>query len=141
MTTADLPMKRPTITLTTIAFALAVSACVPNRKVREKPAPGSQATDPGTPGGPTLSPDDPAKPKDPDNVDGPDTAKPKNNPVPVPAPKDAPKNPEYAIKIDGKPGYVKSPYDGAGRMIDVRGLPPGTEAECPYTHRTFLVPP
>ena len=32
-------------------------------------------------------------------------------------------------------------YDGQGRLIDVRGLPPGTEAECPYTHRTFLVPP
>lgn len=50
-------------------------------------------------------------------------------------------NPEYAIKAEGKPGYVKSPYDSQGRLIDVRGLPPGTEAECPYTRRTFLVPP
>ncbi len=50
-------------------------------------------------------------------------------------------NPEYAIKVADKPGYVKSPYDTQGRLIDVRGLPPGTEAECPYSHRTFLVPP
>ena len=46
-----------------------------------------------------------------------------------------------AVKVADKPGYVKSPYDSQGRMIDVRGLPPGTEAECPYTRRTFLVPP
>ena len=32
-------------------------------------------------------------------------------------------------------------YDTQGRLIDVRGLPPGTEAECPYSRRTFLVPP
>ncbi len=50
-------------------------------------------------------------------------------------------NPEYAAKAEGKPGYVQSPYDSQHRLIDVRGLPPGTEAECPYTRRTFLVPP
>jgi hypothetical protein len=60
------------------------------------------------------------------------------NVVPDPKPRG---NPEYGIKIEGKTGYVKSPYDGQGRPIDVRGLPPGTEVEDPYTPgRTLLVP-
>jgi autotransporter-associated beta strand protein len=56
------------------------------------------------------------------------------------APPPTQNNPEYAIKADGMPGYVKSPYDPQGRLVDVRGLPPGTEAEDPYTRRKFLVP-
>ena len=48
---------------------------------------------------------------------------------------------EFATKAEGHPGYVNSPFDPQRRLIDVRGLPPGTESECPYTRRTFLVPP
>jgi tetratricopeptide (TPR) repeat protein len=49
-------------------------------------------------------------------------------------------SPRFATRVPGKSGYVMSPYDSQGRIIDVRGLPYGTEAECPYTHRNFLVP-
>lgn len=133
-------MKRIIFALTAVAFVFALSACDPRRRVRDRPAPGPDTIQPIKPGGPTLPPDEDTRPGNRDTSDGPDRG-PKVNPVPVPEPPAAQKNPEYAIKIDGKPGYVKSPYDQAARMIDVRGLPPGTEAECPYTHRTFLVPP
>jgi hypothetical protein len=45
----------------------------------------------------------------------------------------------YAIKAPGKPGFVTSPF-AEGKLIDVRGLPPGTEFECPYTKRPIQVP-
>jgi len=38
-----------------------------------------------------------------------------------------------------KPGFVKSPYSDKG-LIDVRGFPPGTKVQCPYTGKQFLVP-
>jgi hypothetical protein len=59
---------------------------------------------------------------------------PESKPVPPPA-----ANPEYGKKSDGKPGFIESPY-APGKLIDVRGLPPGTEIECPYTRRALLVP-
>ena len=112
------------------------------------PGTASPGTAPGTaPTGPTApgleNPQGPNVPTiDPNSV-GPNVRA--NDPDPIPKNKipEAPgqRNPEYAIKVEGKAGYVKSPYDTQGRLIDVRGLPPGTEAECPYTHRTFLVPP
>ena len=133
-------MKRIIFTLTAVVFVFAISACDPRRKVRQRPVQGPETTEPINPRGPTLSPDENPGSGSRETTERPDPG-PKVNPVPVPEPQAAPKSPEYAIKIDGKPGYVKSPYDAAARMIDVRGLPPGTEAECPYTHRTFLVPP
>lgn len=57
--------------------------------------------------------------------------------VPPPAPSGSL---DYAIKVPGKPGFVRSPYTKDDKMIDVRGLPPGTEAQDPYTGRSFLVP-
>jgi hypothetical protein len=48
---------------------------------------------------------------------------------------------QYGIKVEGKAGYIRSPYSGDQRLIDVRGLPPATEIEDPYTPgRTILVP-
>ena len=88
------------------------------------------------PGDATLSPGNDPEPRT--GQDGPNP-KPAGNVIP-PAPTQ-PRNPEYGIKIEGKTGYVKSPYDTQGRPIDVRGLPPGTEVEDPYTPgRTLLVP-
>src|SRR4051794_40555934 len=120
-----------------LAAAVSFTACDPKPKSRPQTAPGSQDRVHETkPGSPTLSTDDgDAKPHHDDGA-GPETKK--GNVIPEPSPR---KNPEYGIKIEGKAGYVKSPYDSQGRPIDVRGLPPGTEVEDPYTAgRTLLVP-
>jgi hypothetical protein len=118
-------------------MAVGLTACDKSRvNPRLKPAPGPKVTEQKPPGPDISEPDITTEKKKKDEVVDPTPAK-KNN---IPA-APAPNNPEYAIKVDGKPGYVKSPYDTQGRLIDVRGLPPGTEAECPYTRRTFLVPP
>ncbi len=61
---------------------------------------------------------------------------PPSNPVPPP-PANVPI--PFATKAEGKPGFVVSPY-AAGKLIDVRGLPPGTEIECPYTKRPIAIP-
>jgi hypothetical protein len=131
-------MNCTTLSLVTLAAALSLAACDAPFRPRKQPAAGPKPADTGT----VMIPDESA----PDST-VPDTRKPdeviepspfKRNKIPPPP---TPNNPEYAIKVEGKPGYVKSPYDSQGRLIDVRGLPPGTEAECPYTRRTFLVPP
>ena len=104
---------------------------------RTKPAAGPKVTEEKKPSRDGDSDDGTAsEKKKKDEVVDPTPAK-KNNIPPPPTPT----NPEYAIKAEGKPGYVVSPYDPQHRLIDVRGLPPGTEAECPYSRRTFLVPP
>ena len=130
-------MNRSILSIFALAVAVSVSACNKNTNVRQKPV-----------AGPTVTAE--IKPKR--HIDDEDTSvkrELKNNDVVNPKP-ETPKNippppvqntPEYAGKADGKPGYVQSPYDPQHRLIDVRGLPPGTEAECPYTRRTFLVPP
>jgi hypothetical protein len=131
-------MNRSILSILALTVAVSVSACNKNtNNPRTKPVPG-----------PTLNEE--KKPKRHlDEDEGPVREKPKKNDVvdPTPAektnipPPPTRNNPEYAGKADGKPGYVQSPYDPQHRLIDVRGLPPGTEAECPYTRRTFLVPP
>jgi predicted small lipoprotein YifL len=130
-------MKRTILSLLSLALVVSFTACEKNRP-RQMPAQGPRTPDvPPTRYVEAPDPDAfPPERKTRDDVVDP-TPAPKHN---IPAPP-TPSNPEYAIKVDGKPGYVKSPYDSQGRLIDVRGLPPGTEAECPYSRRTFLVPP
>ena len=130
-------MNRTILSLVALTVVVSFTACDKN-KPRQKPAPGPRTTETHTTKVAESSDPDafPSETKKRDEVVDPTPVSPKHN---IPA---APveKNPEYAIKSE-KPGYVKSPYDSQGRLIDVRGLPPGTEAECPYTRRTFLVPP
>jgi len=132
-------MNRFILSILSLAAVAGLSACDRSKSnPRQKPAQGPKVTEQGS----TAKHDD-------GDEDGATTKKKRDEVVdPTPATKNdkipaapTPNNPEYAIKVDGKPGYVKSPYDTQGRLIDVRGLPPGTEAECPYTRRTFLVPP
>lgn len=56
-------------------------------------------------------------------------------PMPTPVVEDYP----TASSVEGKPGFVKSPFGGSG-IVDVRGYPPGTEVKDPYTGKVFLVP-
>jgi hypothetical protein len=119
-----------------LAAALSFTACDPKPRSQPEPAAGPQKVQP-KPGDPTLPPDSDPDPRTAPQ-DGPNP-KPQGNVIPPATTQ--PRNPEYGIKIEGKTGYVKSPYDTQGRPIDVRGLPPGTEVEDPYTPgRTLLVP-
>lgn len=68
------------------------------------------------------------------------------NPAPTPKPAKVPVGDlPYGKPVDGKPGYVTSPFFPGSGYVDVRGLPPGTEVECPFSKeagqsKTFLVP-
>jgi hypothetical protein len=128
-------MNRFILSILSLVVAVGVGACNKQPDPR-KPVPGPKTTETKeTPRDVDDGYTEPVEKKKRDEVVDVTPAEKKKIP-------DAPvkQNPDYAIKAD-KPGYVKSPYDPQGRLIDVRGLPPGTEAECPYTRRTFLVPP
>jgi len=65
-----------------------------------------------------------------------------DSPSPSPSPASKPKDPNLpsAIPVNGKPGFVTSPYAPDKGMIDVRGFSPGDEVKDPYTGKNFLVP-
>jgi len=61
---------------------------------------------------------------------------PVSTPTPTPEVKDYPSG----VNVPDRPGYVRSPYAPDLGLVDVRGIPPGTEVRDPYTGRIFLVP-
>jgi hypothetical protein len=48
-------------------------------------------------------------------------------------------NLQFGIPVPGKEGLVYSPYYSGG-YVDVKGMPPGSKARCPYTKKIFRVP-
>lgn len=46
----------------------------------------------------------------------------------------------YAIPVPNRPGFVTSPFAPNAGVVDVRGIPSGTEVKDPYTGRSFLTP-
>ena len=44
-----------------------------------------------------------------------------------------------AKPVEGKPGYVYSPFD-PGKYVDVSGYPPGSKVKDPYSGKIFKVP-
>ena len=44
-----------------------------------------------------------------------------------------------AKPVEGKPGYVYSPFD-PGKYVDVSGYTPGSKVKDPYSGKIFLVP-
>lgn len=45
------------------------------------------------------------------------------------------------IPLEGKPGFVLSPYAPDRGLVDVSGFPPGTDVRDPYTGNIMRVPP
>lgn len=45
-----------------------------------------------------------------------------------------------AQAVPDLPGYVRTPFTNPPRLVDVRGMAPGSKVVCPYTQRPFLVP-
>lgn len=137
---------KPYILLGTILSAtLLFSACDPKRKTRTEPAPKPEEkvkkpsdAAPRT-SEPVLSPDDGGgeeKKKPDENV----RIEPKPSDKIPPPPSDGGKE-EYAVKMPGKPGFVTDPHDASGRPLDVRGMPPGTKIQSPFSGSVLLVPP
>lgn len=71
---------------------------------------------------------------------------PEPHPVPAPMPPTPPpqppapkaEEPQYATKVPGKAGWIRSPYDG--KVLDAGGITPGTPVKDPETGRVMLVP-
>lgn len=72
-----------------------------------------------------------------DNLIGPPVVS--TNTTPSPAMLDATKIP-MAQPVPGLAGYVRTPYTTPPRLVDVRGMTPGSKVVCPFTSKPFLVP-
>lgn len=127
-------MKNIIFTGTIIAASMLLSACDP-QPLRQKPAPGGMREP-----APTSEIKPKTEKKKEPKLEEEKPAGDIENPKPkTDAPNTPVTNPEYGKKSEGKAGFIESPY-APGKLIDVRGLPPGTEIECPYTKKPLLVP-
>lgn len=76
-------------------------------------------------------------------VDANEEKKARSAPPPPPPPPGVPPPPPggypMGIRTD-RPGFVKSPYNPSGPLVDVTGYAPGTLVQDPTTGKNFLVP-
>jgi hypothetical protein len=140
-------MKRPlSLIVTGIAPLVLLGACVspagqtgrPNQTLDADAAPATTTpfdSPPPNPPGPANATTTTA----PDAGSAPD-ANASSTPPPVNSSTGEDHQLPYATPVPGKPGYVTSPYGGGGGYVDVRGFPPGTEVQDPYSGKHFLVP-
>ncbi|MGI8604066.1 MAG: hypothetical protein ACR2OZ_13890 [Verrucomicrobiales bacterium] len=56
------------------------------------------------------------------------------------SPLPTPREPPYGTWVEGKPGFVFSPFAAKHQLVDVTGMDPGVEVRCPYTRQIFRVP-
>ncbi len=61
-------------------------------------------------------------------------------PVNTPPPSQISGDLPVARVVSDLPGYVRTPYTTPGRLVDVRGMSPGSKVVCPYTQKPFIVP-
>lgn len=121
----------------------------PTAKPTPAPAPEVVKTEPKPTPAPKIEPKPtPAPEVKPKPVETPKVAttppapeKPKTTPPPAPAPAAAAPKLPFGTAINGRPGFVNSPYAEKHQLVDVTGLAVGTEVKCPYTGKLFRVPP
>jgi hypothetical protein len=46
----------------------------------------------------------------------------------------------FGLLVEGRPGYVRSPYAQSHQIVDVTGLKVGTSVKCPFSGKFFRVP-
>ena len=46
----------------------------------------------------------------------------------------------YGSRVEGRPGFVNSPFAQKNQLVDVAGIAPGVEERCPYSNKLFRVP-
>ncbi len=83
--------------------------------------------------GPSVSPK-PAPPKEKTEVAS------NNTLTPPPLPTENSSLPAYGQWVEGRPGFVYSPFARRHQLVDVTGIAPGVEVKCPYSGNTFRVP-
>jgi hypothetical protein len=64
-----------------------------------------------------------------------------HKPIEAASPRAVPSQLDFptAKPVEGKPGYVYSPFD-PGKYVDVSGYAPGSKVKDPYSGKIFLVP-
>lgn len=128
-------MRRPFTLFLSAATAIGLAACgttESHESAKKKPTKyGDQGTE-----NPAPSPKPTPKPAPTPDVT---SIAPEVTPVPTPSPTPAAQDYPVATPVEGKPGFVVSPYSSSG-IVDVRGYPPGTEVRDPYSGKIFLVP-
>ena len=124
-------MKR--LLLCSLISCVFVAACAPQKQTvyRQAPFPRDDSAIEVPP-----APEAPAATSDAEAL----RSAPPQAPAATPAPKQK-REVLYGIPEPGRPGYVRSPYNPQGGLLDCRGYPPGTEMKDEYAPgKTFLVP-